>query len=115
MLNDNVGITRQRMLECVMNNSETILGAKVFDCLRRLSLEFDRGLREADGLHQAEDTSPMEHLQDLGQDGSQRFCSLGAVAFPPVDTRNEADRLCTCRLRRLDQTRRLRADPHSSR
>src|ERR1700722_3988623 len=46
----------------------------------------------------------MEHRQDLGQDGSQRFCSLGAVAFPPVDTRNEADRLCACRLRRLDQT-----------
>src|SRR3984957_1371809 len=46
----------------------------------------------------------MEHRQDLGQDGSQRFCSLGAVAFPPVDTRNEADRLCACRLRRRDQT-----------
>ena len=46
----------------------------------------------------------MEHRQDLGQDGSERFCSLGAVAFPPVDTRNEADRLCACRLRRLDQT-----------
>ena len=27
-----------------------------------------------------------------------------AVAFPPVDTRNEADRLCACRLRRLDRT-----------
>ena len=47
---------------------------------------------------------PWSIWQDLGQDGSERFCSLGAVAFPPVDTRNEADRLCAGRLCRLDQT-----------
>src|ERR1700722_20455730 len=47
----------------------------------------------------------MEYLQDLGQDASQRSCSLRAVVFPPlVDTSNEADCLCACRLRRLDQT-----------
>jgi hypothetical protein len=46
----------------------------------------------------------MEHSQDLGQDGSEGGCSLGAVAFPPVDTRNEADRLGAGCLRSLDQT-----------
>ena len=51
MPNDKVGITRQRMLECVMNNSKAIVGAQVFDRLRRLALEFDRGGREADGFH----------------------------------------------------------------
>ena len=104
MPNDDVGITRQRMLERVMNNSKAIIGAQAFDRLRRLALEFDRGGREADGFHQADDACPVEHWQDLGQDGSERGCSLGAVAFPPVDTRNEADRLCAGRLRRLDQT-----------
>src|SRR3984957_10807758 len=104
MPNDNVGITRQRMLECVMNNSKTIVGAQAFDRLRRLALEFDRGGREANGFRETNDPCSIEHWQDLGQDGSERSCSLGAVAFSPVDTRNEADCLRACRLRRLDQT-----------
>ena len=43
MPNDDVGITRQRMLERVMNNSKAIGSAKTFDRLRRLALEFDGG------------------------------------------------------------------------
>ena len=49
--NDKVGITGQRMLECVMNNSETIVGTQTFNRLSRFALEFDRGGRKADGLH----------------------------------------------------------------
>ncbi|HTR15158.1 MAG TPA: hypothetical protein VMI72_18385 [Roseiarcus sp.] len=51
MPNVDVGITRQRMLECVMNNSRAIIGSQAFDRMRRLAPEFDGGGREADGFH----------------------------------------------------------------
>jgi hypothetical protein len=75
MPNDKVGITRQRMLECVMNNSKAIVSAQAFDRLRRLALEFDRGGREANGFH--------SHVRRFKLQARIFFCSRSSVSNQP--------------------------------